>query len=201
MIKKCFKCSQNFNSPHSKRRFCSQSCYFTWKSEDWHPSKEHLKKLRMSNLNRKYEKKSIELREKISIATKKAMSRPDVKKNLGKNKGWRKYSPAESLARYISAKSCRGFLRRARIQKGFSKKSQTFKILGYFPLDLKIHLEKKFKPGMSWENHGSGAGKWHIDHIRPVSSFPPDSPVREINALENLQPLWEFENLSKGSKF
>jgi hypothetical protein len=39
---------------------------------------------------------------------------------------------------------------------------------------------------MSWENYG----EWHIDHIRPLSSFEPDTPVSIVCALDNLQPLW-----------
>jgi hypothetical protein len=54
-----------------------------------------------------------------------------------------------------------------------------------------------FKNGMTWENYG----EWHIDHIRPVSSFDKDDEVSVINSLENLQPLWAYENLSKSKKY
>ena len=40
-------------------------------------------------------------------------------------------------------------------------------IVGYTIQDLRDHLEKLFKPGMTWDNHG----KWHIDHIIPKSFF------------------------------
>jgi len=53
---------------------------------------------------------------------------------------------------------------------------------------------------MTWENHGKGPDKWHIDHIRPVSDFELNASVAEINALSNLRPLWERENLSLGGK-
>jgi hypothetical protein len=68
-----------------------------------------------------------------------------------------------------------------------------FRLLGYTVDDLKTALEAKFKSGMSWLNYGL----WEIDHKRPISSFPPGTPVAVINALENLQPLWKAENRKK----
>jgi len=49
---------------------------------------------------------------------------------------------------------------------------------------------------MSWENRG----EWHIDHIKPVSSFDKSEKMSVVNSLDNLQPLWAKDNLSKGSK-
>ncbi|CAG7580892.1 MAG: p100 [uncultured marine phage] len=82
------------------------------------------------------------------------------------------------------------------VRMGKEKSSSTIKMLGYSSEDLKVHLESLFTEGMSWENHG----EWHIDHIYPVSKFDPNTDVKEVNALENLQPLWAFDNLSKGNK-
>lgn len=77
-----------------------------------------------------------------------------------------------------------------------TKQSKTIDILGYSALQLKEHIEKQFLPGMSWENHG----EWHIDHIHPVSRFSENSLVSEVCALDNLQPLWGIDNLSKSNK-
>lgn len=64
---------------------------------------------------------------------------------------------------------------------------------------LKSYLESKFQPGMSWENYG----QWHIDHIKPLSSFnlQDQKQVKLANNYKNLQPLWAKDNLSKGSKY
>lgn len=66
--------------------------------------------------------------------------------------------------------------------------------------ELKIHLERQFKTGMTWENYGKFG--WHIDHILPLSKF--DLSDREqllkICNYRNLQPMWCQENLSKGAK-
>jgi hypothetical protein len=65
--------------------------------------------------------------------------------------------------------------------------------------ELKQHLESKFKDGMSWENQG----KWHIDHIRPLSSFDLINREQFLQAchFSNLQPLWAEENLRKSNKY
>lgn len=80
---------------------------------------------------------------------------------------------------------------------GKPKEGYTHDLLGYSASDLKNHIESLFLPGMSWENRGD----WHIDHIIPVSSFAPDTPISIINALSNLQPLWAEDNLIKSNKY
>lgn len=67
--------------------------------------------------------------------------------------------------------------------------------LGYTLDEFKAHFDKLFTDGMSWDNHG----EWHIDHIIPVSKFPKDR-IREVNSLNNLQPLWAIDNLKKGDR-
>ena len=79
---------------------------------------------------------------------------------------------------------------------GTKKEGHTIEILGYSAIELKLHMESKFKEGMSWENWG----KWHIDHIKPISKFNKDEKPSVVNALDNLQPLWESENLTKSNK-
>jgi hypothetical protein len=49
---------------------------------------------------------------------------------------------------------------------------------------------------MSWENHGLGDDKWHIDHIRPVCSFE-EHELHSMNHISNLRPLWQIDNFTK----
>ena len=76
------------------------------------------------------------------------------------------------------------------------------KLVGYTIEDLKKHIEKQFKDGMSWDNYGKYT--WHIDHKIPVAVFNIVSPecldFKRCWALSNLQPLWAKENHSKHSK-
>lgn len=64
---------------------------------------------------------------------------------------------------------------------------------------LKLHLEGKFKEGMTWANYGS---EWHVDHIKPCASFDLTSPDQLLICFsyDNLQPLWALENIKKGCK-
>lgn len=89
------------------------------------------------------------------------------------------------------------------LEKNKEERKNRRKSLNYLPFtidNLKKHLEKQFKNGMSWRNYG----EWHIDHIIPQSYYNYNSmdcdEFRECWKLENLQPLWAFENMSKGSK-
>lgn len=95
-------------------------------------------------------------------------------------------------------KRMRSMIERTIVQLGTKKQGHTHEQLGYTPLEFKEHIEKLFKPGMTWDNHGKGAGKWHVDHIKRMASFPPGTPANVVNALSNLQPLWQEENLMKG---
>lgn len=74
-------------------------------------------------------------------------------------------------------------------------------LVGYTVEQLIKHLEKQFTEEMTWENHGS---YWHIDHIIPIAVFnfekAEDIDFKRCWALENLQPLWASENMSKGAK-
>jgi len=88
---------------------------------------------------------------------------------------------------------------RAALSSG-KKGSSWDDILGYTLDDLVRHLEKRFLPGMTWENYG----RWHIDHKIPKSVFNYSSPehidFKRCWALDNLAPLWELENKMKSNK-
>jgi hypothetical protein len=79
-----------------------------------------------------------------------------------------------------------GILHNSLKRLGKPKEGKTIDLLGYSSIELKQHLELLFTDGMSWCNYG----EWHIDHIKPVSSFDKDTQINIVNALSNLQPLW-----------
>jgi len=49
---------------------------------------------------------------------------------------------------------------------------------------------------MSWENRG----KWHIDHIVPVSSAKTEQDIIKLNHYTNLRPMWASDNIKKSNK-
>jgi hypothetical protein len=85
-------------------------------------------------------------------------------------------------------------------ENNVKKNGHYFAILQYSQNDLIDHLEKQFIDGMTWENYG----KWHVDHIRPVSSFKineiGDEEFMKCWSLQNLQPLWAEDNIRKSNK-
>ncbi len=99
--------------------------------------------------------------------------------------------------RHLLATRIRVSLRRA----GASKSRKTCELLGCSVAEAKVHLERLFKPGMTWENFGFYG--WHIDHIRPCSSFDLRDPEQQRACFHfsNLQPLWARENLTKHAKW
>lgn len=79
-----------------------------------------------------------------------------------------------------------------------------FHEVGYTGSTLRLHLERQFLRGMSWQNYAgclpwkAKVKCWHIDHIVPKSKFL-FADRKIAYALPNLRPLWEIDNLRKGS--
>jgi hypothetical protein len=82
--------------------------------------------------------------------------------------------------------------------RGTYKTGSAIKDLGCSIPELKQYFEALFQPGMAWDNYG----EWHIDHIKPLSSFDLTDmyQLRQACHYANLQPLWAIDNLKKGSK-
>lgn len=81
-------------------------------------------------------------------------------------------------------------------KKDWKKGCKTSEILGCTPEEAKIHIESKFKTGMTWENYG----KWHIDHIIPLCSAKNEEEIAKLCHYSNLQPLWASDNIRKRGK-
>ncbi len=132
-------------------------------------------------------------------------------KNIETRRLWRKNNPEKVHAQLKrSNKKLRGTVR-GNLEHRMSnyirqslqgkKERKSWKTLVDFSFDqLKKHLEKKFLPGMSWENRNL----WHVDHIIPVTAFnysrPEHIDFKRCWSLENLQPLWKIDNIKKGNK-
>jgi hypothetical protein len=106
----------------------------------------------------------------------------------------------DSLDRYNKtpkarvAAAVRSRLRRALVSK--SEPSRAY--LGCTPEFFKKHIEAQFVARMTWENFG----KWHMDHIVPLSAFDL-SDLRQVQIAcnwTNIRPLWAKANLRKSGK-
>ena len=80
-------------------------------------------------------------------------------------------------------------------KQGYTKKSRTYEILGCSYEDFKINLESQFTEGMTWDNYG----KWHLDHIYPVSRAIDEEHLIKLNHHTNFQPLWAEDNFKKSN--
>ena len=96
---------------------------------------------------------------------------------------------------YKLSTNLRSRLRRA-INDNY-KSGSAVKDLGCSIEELKIYLESKFQSGMTWDNHSIDG--WHIDHIKPLSSFDLTDRNQLLEACHytNLQPLWAKDNFLK----
>jgi hypothetical protein len=76
---------------------------------------------------------------------------------------------------------------------------KTSEYLGCTIEQAKRHIEKQFKRGMTWENHGI---VWEIDHILPLAAFDLTRKDQQMiaNHFTNLRPEWKAKNRMKGDK-
>jgi hypothetical protein len=85
-------------------------------------------------------------------------------------------------------------------ENNMDKYGHYFDILRYSPDELVVHLENQFTEGMTWDNYG----EWHVDHRLPITSFKfqevGDNEFMRCWELNNLQPMWGDENISKSNK-
>ena len=90
------------------------------------------------------------------------------------------------------------------IKFGYGNKAfRTSELIGCSVDKVKIHIESLWREGMTWENHGRGKGKWHIDHIKPCDAFDMNNVNEQKICFHytNLQPLWQEDNVAKKNKW
>lgn len=76
---------------------------------------------------------------------------------------------------------------------------KTAELVGCSLKEFRDYIASKFTEGMSWDNYG----KWHIDHIIPLSYFNVQciEDVKKAMHYTNCQPMWASENSSKGNRY
>ena len=137
-------------------------------------------------------------------AVKKYCSKPEVRERRNKlrREKWRAREIIQKNLRktfdpfFKLSLNIRNRVRTAIKIKQWKKTTKYYEYIGCSREQLISHLECKFTPGMCWNNYG----KWHIDHIIPISSAKTEDELYKLCHYTNLQPLWAKENLSKGDK-
>ena len=86
------------------------------------------------------------------------------------------------------------------IKTNSTKSIKTLDLLGCDVIFLKLHLENKFLPTMTWDNYGK---LWHIDHILPCASFnlTDSEEQKKCFHYSNLQPLFAVTTVIDGIEY
>lgn len=91
---------------------------------------------------------------------------------------------------------------RNRINKLIKRRQRsTIEYLGCTIEEFIQYIESKFDKNMNWNNYGVYG--WHIDHIRPLSSFDlsDNEELKQAMHYTNLQPLWAIDNILKSNRY
>lgn len=198
----CNDCGENFERLSNSQKRCS-------KCKKLHV-KKYLKNYMVENKeNIKNNVKKYQISEKGIISSKKAKKKFCESRNMTE---YRKLHPTKKKSRSeyekIKKKTDINFklsvLLRKRIYsvmngKGIRKATKSIELLGCEIKEYKEHLEKQFKNGWNWLNHGV---VWEIDHIIPICSFDLTNVDEQKKAFnyKNTQPLSIFENRQKGGR-
>lgn len=150
-------------------------------------------KERLSKLNAQWIENNLERRREISRQSYLKHKDDSIERAKIRRRYRRRNEPQFNLANNLRR-------RLSHALKGNFKSGSAVRDLGCSVESLKQHLEAQFRDGMSWENYGFNG--WHIDHIKPLSSFDLANREEFLKACHytNLQPLWKEENISKGDR-
>jgi hypothetical protein len=182
-MKLCSRC--NINERISDKNTYCRPCKSSSDLKSYHKNKE--KRLKY---NKEYKELNPDKVEKERKQTKEWIkNNPGYMNQWMKNK--REKDTSFKLNHYLSSRLHLAL-------KGKKQSNTLVSYLGCSLLYLKQHIENKFSEGMSWDNYGT----WHIDHIKPVSSFNlnDEEQIKECWCYKNLQPLWAKDNLKKSNK-
>ena len=166
---------------------------------------ERIRKLK--NKKRVYvpEKRKEYIRKKISEDPDYFSSRMKLyrEKNRGKIKNYKKeYNKIKNKTDILVriARTLRDKVRVTIKKTKATKFAHTKELVGCSFEELKLHIEKQFTEGMSWEEFNSG--RIHIDHFLPCCSFNlvDEEEQRKCFHYTNLRPLWAEDNLRKATE-
>ncbi|MDD4242808.1 MAG: hypothetical protein PHG08_00715 [Bacilli bacterium] len=179
----CKKCERKSNKKYyekNKENIIKHSNYYYEKN----------KEMCVERMNEYYQNN----REKCNISSKEYYQNNKekcLKSSIDLRKKRRKHDFLFKLTENIST-----LIRMSIINKGFKKSSRTSAILGCSFEEFKLHIEKQFADGMTWDNRHL----WHLDHIYPVSLAESEEHLIQLNHYTNFQPLWAADNIRKGNK-
>lgn len=208
--KNCVVCKKSFMANNKLHRYCSKVCHYpiqlknvrAYNQKVWRdPIGREKKREYRKQYDLKNDRHNLDRIRRKNDPEKKAMDK-------ARTKAWyikKKLEDPYYRVRTILSSRLNGFLK-----KEGSQKTASIKILiGATKEELKKYLESKFyqnpktKEQMTWKNYGSS---WEVDHIKPCVAFRDEDVTKhetqkKIMNINNLQPMWTFENRSKKDKY
>jgi len=182
-----------------KEHYLKNKKHYNQYAKEWRlKNKEKIKQWRLNN-----REKIIQQKKEHYLKNKKRYNQYAKKWRLKNKKHIREYynkydrKRLKTDSNYKLVKLIRNRIKS--VLKGIYKSKSTIKLLGCSVEECWQHLESKFQPGMTRENHGL----WHVDHIIPCAAFDLKCPVQQLACFHytNLQPLWAIDNIKKGAKY
>jgi len=183
-VSRCIPCTRAYRASYYK----INSEHLKQASRDWHAGNKDRAKAR----SRQYYLDNIETFREYRKA--KYWSDRDAN---SKKSGEYHLSRLKTDPHYRFVARCRKRVWAAFFEKGYSKKTKTFALLGCSKEELISYIESKFKEGMTWDNYG----EWHLDHKLPFSAAKNEREVEMLCHYTNLQPLWASDNVSKSARY
>lgn len=193
MILQCSICkefkegAEFYKRPTRKRGYSSQckKCTQPYKIQWRKKNKERSKIVAKRSYDIKGGKEKARVKRYKKIEHYRAYQRKWIKEQ-------RKENPQIKIAGNLRIRICT-------LIKKNKRPGSAIKDLGCTLTELKLHLEKQFKEGMTWNNHGNRRGQWSIDHIIPLSKVNLSNREQFLKVCHytNLQPLWMEDNVRK----
>ena len=200
-MKKCLDCDTDLGKCGNAKKRCN-SCQkeyrkLCWRIREKDPKRKEDNKRRIQKFRNNNPEKIKEYAKKANNKYRNGINRNNhLIKKREQNKKYYYGSIEYKLGQILRSKLWRSL----KNQKA-DKDDSALELIGCSKIELVNYLESHFKEGMSWENwtlHG-----WHIDHIRPISSFDLSDPsqIKQCFHYSNLQPLWAIDNLKKSDSW
>jgi len=195
MINKCLDCDKLLESSRGRTKKRCEICNknhrkLYWQKREENPERKKQNKIRVDRFREKNPEKVREYNRNSRFGKNRERYLENKKNSYKRNYENNIQTKLSSILRsrfYMALKENK-------------KIDSAIKLLGCSREDLIKHIESQFVEGMSWDNWSVNG--WHIDHIRPVSSFDLSDPLQVEKCFHytNLQPLWAKDNLSKSNK-
>jgi len=189
----CSICNSTFTQRGVRRKFCSDTCYEINRKRY---AENKLKEYREATIKRRAER----IIDKQCLICKKTFTTSHHGEHKFCSYRCRVKNDNKKHAKTMS-KLLHQALYRTMRKNG---KSNIWTHFNFTIDEFRERFEFLFTKGMKWEN----MGLWHIDHIKPKASFnqeqladPTSEDFKKCWALNNLQPLWAVDNISKGNKW